>query len=144
VSTDVFVPVQGTRTIAPGRYRHVTVSRQATLFVGNGEYWLNTLLLESHDSVVSISQATTPVRINVAQTLTVRGTFSATPSPTAFCSTISGPRFAAIERPFTGILAAPNAQIALGSTPFQTFTGQFYTKSLEVRPDTTVVCRNDF
>lgn len=144
VTNDVFIPVGGTATLAPGRYRHVTVSRNATLFVSNGQYWFTSLTIEPDNSFVSVTQTTQPVRLNVQQSLIVRGTFTHNPNPTGFLLDYLGTAPPAVERPFTGILAAPNAFVALGGTTFQTFTGQFYAQSLEVRPDVTVVCRKDF
>jgi hypothetical protein len=50
-----------------------------------------------------------------------------------------------LEQNFTGILVGPNASVTLGSADGgETFTGQFYVRTLVVRPDVNVVCREDF
>jgi len=46
-----------------------------------------------------------------------------------------------LEAQFDGTLVAPNASVGLGENPLLTFTGSFFARTLEVRPDTTVVCR---
>lgn len=110
---------------------------------GTGEYWVNELLLEPQ-STVAVDQTAGPVRINVSNRIVMRGELTHTPDPVGFLLAYFGQEFAVLERPFNGVFVAPNAWIALGGTGFQTFVGQFYAQTLEVRPDVTVVCSGGF
>ncbi|HXU06356.1 MAG TPA: hypothetical protein VN903_35615 [Polyangia bacterium] len=139
---DVFVN-SGSRPLTPGSYGQVRVASNATLALANGQYWFGSLDLEPQ-SRMTVSQSTAKVRVNVRTSIVMRGDVSVTPSAVGFLLAYQGTTAAALERPFTGVFASPSAALTLGATTFQTFTGQFYARSIVVQSDETVVCRKDF
>jgi len=140
---DVPVGIGGQRTLTPGSYGRVSVQRNGVLALANGQYWIQDLDLEPQ-SRMTVSQSTSKVLVNVRNSVIMRGDVSVTPSAVVFLMAYLGTTAAALERPFTGVFAAPNATLTLGATTFQTFTGQFYARSIVLQPDDTVVCRKDF
>jgi hypothetical protein len=142
-TNDVTLAPNATQTISPGNYNHITVNQNAILTMNPGQYFIGELTLES-GSRVNVSQVGTTSRINVKTRMAMRGDIVTSPSAVGFQFAYFGTEFCALERPFIGTLYAPNSSVALGPPAGnQTFQGQFYLKSVEVRPDMNIVCRGD-
>jgi len=45
-----------------------------------------------------------------------------------------------MEAPFNGTLIAPNANVAFGAGSGLAFSGSFFGRTLEVRPQSTLIC----
>jgi len=47
----------------------------------------------------------------------------------------------ALEAPFNGTLIAPNASVTFGAASGITFSGSFFGRPLQVRPQSTLICQ---
>jgi hypothetical protein len=134
-SSNVSLEPGRTRTISSGRFNTIRVASRATLTLGAGDYYLNTLTLEP-DSRLVLSGAT---RLFVRSSLTMRGDIQAGRELPVLV--YNGTSQVVLERNFTGQLRAPRARISLGSGRQLSFQGSFFAKEIVVSPAATVSCK---
>jgi len=86
-------------------------------------------------------RATPTTRVFVRSSFTASSPFLA-PSGTAVQPIFLGYAGTSLQfnAPFNGTLVAPNAQVFFGTGAGLTFTGAFYAQSIDVRPQSTLVC----
>lgn len=127
----------GTLNLAPGSYRNVTVNSGGTLRLQAGTYYFDNLTVQS-SSTVRVAP-TTELYVEVGMAL--RSPFRAL-SGNAVQATFLG--FAGgslnVETPFNGTLLAPNATVTFGTGAGLTYTGAFYARVIDVRPQSVLVC----
>jgi hypothetical protein len=123
--------------LAPGSYRNVTVNSGGTLRLAAGTYYFDTLTIHSSSTV----RATSTTRVFVELGMALRSPFRAL-SGSAVQPLFLG--FAGanlnVETAFDGTLLAPNATVFFGIGSGVTYTGAFYARVLDVRPQSALVC----
>jgi hypothetical protein len=125
------------RTIAAGSYGTVNVNSGGTLIVGAGTYYFDTLNIQSN-SVVRVAATT---RVYVKNGFTFRSSFKlANGSVPPIYLGLATSGNVVLEARYDGTLLAPNAYVSFGVGVGMKFTGSFFARVLEVRPDTTLVC----
>jgi len=127
----------GSRTIRPGSYSTSSIVNGGTLILQGGDYFFQTLTINSNVTV----RVTPTTRIFVRDSLTFRSPFRAS-SGTAVQPIFLG--FAGttvvLETEFDGTFLAPSASASLGIGNGATFSGSFMTSVLEIRPGSSLVC----
>jgi len=108
------------------------------LILGSGDFFFQNLTMNSAATV----RVTPTTRVFVSNSFTAQASFRATTGtavqPIFFGFAGNTVTFDAV---FNGTLVAPNASVFFGTGAGLTFTGAFYGKSLEVRPQSVLVCR---
>jgi hypothetical protein len=131
------------RTISPASYGDVfldsgTTGHLTTLVFDAGDFFLHSFTV---NSAVNVRVQVTPeTRIFVQTTMAFRTPFlnasgQVQPVLLGFAGTSL-----VVETQFNGTLLAPNASVAFGINSGVTYTGSFYAKSIEVRPQSILVC----
>ena len=125
------------RTLAAGSFGNVTVTSGGTLVLGAGDFFFQNLTMNSAATV----------RVTPTTRIFVRTSFTAQASFLAAAGTAVQPIFfgfagntLSFDAAFNGTLVAPNATVFFGTGAGLTFTGAFYGRTLEVRPQSTLVC----
>lgn len=135
--SDMVVNAGDTRTLAPGSYPSVTLGSGSTLRLAAGVYFFRALLVNAAVRV----EVTPTTRIFVSDAMILRSSFTLTGGG-ALASVLLG--FAGtdliVEAPFNGTLVAPNAHVSFGTGAGLTFRGSFFAATLEVRPQSALVC----
>lgn len=126
-----------TRNLAAGSYDTVNVNSNGTLVLGAGNYFFRSLAINAS----SIVRATAATRLYVQNNLAYQSPIRA-PSGNAVQAVFLGFAGATttIEETFNGTFVAPNASVAFGIDTSRTYTGAFYARSIELRPQMTMVC----
>ncbi|HET6148545.1 MAG TPA: hypothetical protein VFH68_13510 [Polyangia bacterium] len=126
------------RALAAGSFGTVTVSSGGTLILGAGAFFFQNLTMNSGAAA----------RVTPTTRIFVRNSFTAHSSFLASAGTAVQPIFfgfagntLGFDAVFNGTLVAPNASVVFGTGTGLTFTGAFYARSLEVRPQGVLACR---
>ena len=126
------------RTLAAGSFGSVNATSGATMILGPGDFFFQNLTMNSG----AIVRVTPTTRIFVRNSFTTQAPFLAS-AGTAVQPIFFG--FAgtalAFDAVFNGTLVAPNATVFFGTGAGLTFTGAFYARTIEVRPQSTLVCQ---
>jgi hypothetical protein len=137
VGGNITVNAGNRRTLAAGSFPTVTVTSGGTLILGTGDFFFQNLTLNAAATV----RVTPTTRVFVRTNFTAHSTFLAT-AGTAIQPIFLG--FAgtslSFDVAFNGTLVAPNANVFFGTGAGLSFTGAFYGRVLEVRPQSTLVC----
>jgi len=128
--------INGTFSPAPGSYRSITLNSGATLNLAAGTYFFQSLIINS--AVTVRAQATT--RVFVQSQIAVRSPFRNAGGATQSIFLGYAGASLVMEAAFNGTLVAPNASVAFGVGSGLTFTGAFFARQIEVRPDSSLVC----
>ena len=127
----------GRRTLAAGSFPSVTVSSGGTLILGSGDFFFQNLTFNSAATI----RVTPTTRVFVRNSFIAQSPFLATTGaavqPIFMGFAGSSLTFDVV---FNGTLVAPNATVMFGTGAGLTFTGAFYGRSLEVRPQSALVC----
>lgn len=129
------------RALSPGAYGHVSVKSRARLVLRNGDYALQSLIVEPQ-AILELDDALGPVRIFVDNSITFRGvirTKSGQP-PALLLVQLGSQSVALLDASFRGTFLAPSAELTLGPGG-QPHEGAFFARSILVRPDTQVIYR---
>lgn len=125
------------RTLTAGSFGNLTVTSGGTLILRAGDFFFQNLAVSSGATV----------RVTPTTRIFVRTSFTAQTSFLATAGTAVQPIFfgfggntLSFDAVFNGTLVAPNATVFFGTGAGLTFTGAFYGRSLEVRPQSTLVC----
>jgi len=130
------------RSIAPGSYRSVVLKSNTTMILSSGTYYMDSLDLEP-SATLRLNHPGDPVSIYVRTSLIYRSTIQAQGSqPLKLFLGYFGTASAYLEAPITAAVVAPNTTLVLGAAKGATYTGSFFAKNLEVRPDTKVQYRS--
>jgi len=134
---DVYVPPNGRRTIAPGRYTNFTVQAGGKLTLQSGTYYIETLDLEPGTELL-VNKASGSVVLYARGSIIYRGTVRdiGGAQPDFLCAYM-GSNAVYLERAFKGSIFAPNARLVLAASGV-VHAGAFYGKDLEVYPNVTV------
>jgi hypothetical protein len=125
------------QTRAPGSYGTVILNGGSTLRLAAGDYFFRTLTINSNVRVI----VTANTRIFVRDKLDYRSPFTrSTGQPQAIALGFASSGTLLLEAAFTGSLIAPGAWVIFGNGAPLTFTGSFYGRILEVRPDIVLAC----
>ena len=137
VGNDITVNSNQRRNLAAGSFPSVTVNSGGTLVLGTGDFFFTNLIINAAATV----RATPTTRVFVRSFFTAQSPFLA-PSGTAVQPIFLGYAGTSLQfnAPFNGTLVAPNAQVFFGTGAGLTFTGAFYAQSIDVRPQSTLVC----
>jgi hypothetical protein len=133
----VFVNPGPPVSLTPGSRNAVYVNSGGTLLLAAGDYFFQSLFING-GTTVRVSPST---RVFVATELAYRSSFKMAsgstlqPIPLGFAGTTL-----VMEAPFDGTLTAPNAHVSFGIGSGLTFTGSFFGRILEVRPNSALVC----
>jgi hypothetical protein len=126
-----------TVTKAPGSYSSATILNGGTLIMQGGDYYFQSLTINS-GSIVRVAPST---RVFVRDTLIFNASFLAS-SGSAVQSIYLGFAGATLNMYaiFNGTLVAPNASVIFGTGSGLTFTGSFFGKAFEVTAGSVLVC----
>ena len=120
--------------LAPGAHGNVSVKTGSTLILEEGQQVFASLSLEPGAVVRLLGSS--PFDIVVVGNFQARGTFEgATPKLILLSN-----GYITFETSFSGSVVAPEASLAFGAGQQLTFSGSYYAKNIEVRPDVTVRC----
>jgi hypothetical protein len=137
-AADLLVEAGQSATLEAGvPYGKVALKSGATLVVTPGEHFVGWLEVQQGASVV-LQDGDERIALYVRDTVSWRGTLSTLSgeSPDWLLGYIGTTKIN-FEVPFEGFLLAPNAPVVLGPSKGR-HAGQFFAKSLEVRPDTII------
>jgi hypothetical protein len=137
VGNDITVNSNQRRNLAAGSFPSVTVNSGGTLVLGTGDFFFTNLTINAASTV----RATPTTRVFVRSFFTAGSPFLA-PSGTAVQPIFLGYAGTSVQfnAVFNGTLVAPNAQVFMGTGAGLTFTGAFYAQSIDLRPQSTLVC----
>lgn len=133
---NVFVNPGPPVTLTPGSRPAVTVNSGGTLVLAAGDYFFQSFTVNSA-AVVQVSPDT---RVFVQSSLALRAPFrgaggTVQPILLGFAGSST-----TLETRFDGTLIAPNARVEFGIGAGIVFTGSFFARIIEVRPDSDLVC----
>jgi hypothetical protein len=137
VGPNLTVNSGSTLTLSPGSRPSVTVNSGGTLILGAGDYYFRNLTIFANATV----RAAATTRIFVRDTLTFHSPIRL-PFGSGIQTVFLGFAGASLtlEAVFNGTLLAPNAAVSFGIGSGLTYSGAFYGRVLEVRPQSTLVC----
>ncbi len=138
-STWVSVERGQTQHLEPGSYGNYSIKEQAVLELTPGRYYLRSLGIEPNGTL-RITGAAGGVFLYVMGDFTFRGV-QAFEDPAQELMVVSFAQQVYLERPFQGVVMAPEGTLALGGTTGQTFLGQFFGALVEIRNGATVGLR---
>jgi hypothetical protein len=122
--------------LPPGSYASVSVASRAVLVLSEGTYYFDSLTLEPQSTVRLLGPAT----IEVRSQLTHRGNFrDPSGAVTGVRVRYRGTAPVYLESVFRGSILAPSASLIFGAGSALEFHGQFYGRTLELRPGVTLV-----
>ncbi len=129
-----------TQAIDPGPWDTVSVKSGATLKLSSGTYYFNTLQVLEPQATFELDQDNGPVRINIRDQFTYRGSTITTTNGAEpdLLIVYTGSEPAFIESPFKGTAVAPSAELALQANNGQTHRGAFFAYYLRVEPDAII------
>jgi hypothetical protein len=121
-----------------GSYVLVQLNSGGTLNLGAGDYYFQTLTLNGSSTV----RTTATTRVFVRDQFTFMSPFLMSTGTTIrpIFLGFQGTTLAFPVR-FDGTVVAPNASVSFGTGAGITFTGGFYGRTIEVQPDSTLVCQ---
>ncbi len=133
--------------IFPGSYEYLIVNSPSEgsppPIVGlfSGDYYFDEFTANTDSVVFQVDDTAGPVRIFVKTTMNHRAPFEKSDGSLAEVLVgYLGTNQVTLEAPFLGVALAPNAILAMGTSDATEFTGQFYGKTIEFRPDVEVAC----
>ena len=135
----IFVDRGQTHHLVPGSYSNYSVKDGGTLELTPGRYYFRSLGAEP-DSTLRVTGPAGGVFIYVKGDFTFRGV-QAFEDPGQEMMVVSFAPQVYLERPFEGVVMAPEGTLALGGTTGQTFTGQFFGAYVEIRNGATIGLR---
>ena len=126
------------QTLAPGSFGALIVNSGATLSLSTGTYFFTSFDSESN-ATISCSSGSGQVVVYVSGNVIFRGkTIEKTGGRPKFFMGAFGTSTIAVVGPFTGVLAAPQAQITLNTVAAPGHSGAFFAKDLQIDPDNTI------
>jgi hypothetical protein len=125
------------RSLNPGSYGEVLLKNNTKVVLSSGTYYMNSLDLEP-GSTLQLNQAAGAVTIYVRSSIIYRSSITAQGgAQPKLVLGYFGSNAAFLESALTGAVVAPNANLVLGqASPNAVYTGSFFAKSVETRPDT--------
>ncbi|MEO8902975.1 MAG: hypothetical protein ABI488_13015 [Polyangiaceae bacterium] len=127
-------------TLVPGKvYGSISVKTNATLFLPAGTFTIGSLDIEP--SAKLVLQDTGPISVFVKDSIVWRGVLSTTSGkPADWLFGYLGTQSVVLEAAFNGLFVGPNTSLAIGTLtkPVPPFSGQFFAKDIEVRPDAVI------
>lgn len=134
----IMVEPDHARTLPPGSYASVHVKSRATLSLGPGSYFFDSLSVEPQ-GIVDAHNGSGPVYVYLREGLVFRGRIAErAPAVANLLFVARGEKPIRVEAPFRGALVAPNALLRLGTVRGGEHVGSFFARSIEVAPDVTV------
>lgn len=130
-----FTVNSGVANPAPGSYASGTLNG-GTLILDAGDYFFDDLTLNSGTTL----RAAPGTRVFVENSLAFRSAFLTPGGAIQPIFLGFAGNQVVIEAPLDGTLVAPNARVELGVGSGLTFTGSFFARIIEVRPDSRLVC----
>jgi hypothetical protein len=126
-----------TQSHPAGSYTSATVINGGTLILGTGDYFFQSLTINSGSTV----RVTPTTRVFVQNTLIFNAPFRATSGTAVQAITLgfAGANLSLLAQ-FNGTLIAPNADVMFGTGAGITYTGSFFGRTLEVTPASILVC----
>jgi DNA-binding protein YbaB len=136
---DVTLPPNTQQTLSAGSYGALLVNGGATLSLSSGTYFFTSFDIESN-ATISCSSGSAQVVVYVSGNVIFRGRIveKTPPNRPKFFLGAFGTGTIAVGGPFTGTLAAPQAQITLNTVGSAGHSGAFFGQSIQVDPDTTI------
>jgi hypothetical protein len=128
----------GSRTLTPGSYGTVTLNSGATLVMTAGDFFMQSLFINSGVNVRV--QVTPDTHVFVQSQMAFRSPFvngSGTLQPILLGFAGSA---LTVETTFSGTLLAPNGSVTFGIGSGVNYHGSFFGKNLEVRNNSTLTC----
>ena len=122
----------------PGSYSVGTVINGGTLILSAGDYYFQSLTINSGSTLRAPASARIFVRDALIFNASIRATSGTSVQPIylGFGGTTLN-----MYAPFDGTLVAPNASVVFGTGSGVTFTGSFFGKTLEITPASALVCK---
>jgi hypothetical protein len=139
VENEIYLQPDTSRVLASGSYGKVVVNARSHLYLTAGDYQFNELQFES-GAQIHLDTSAGPIRMFVRTSLIERGTWNASdPTGANILLAYLGQNAVTFDANVAATVIAPNASVALGSGANLSFSGGFYARELEVRPDVKVV-----
>jgi DNA-binding protein YbaB len=134
----VTVAPNTTKTLAPGSWDGLIVNGGSTLFLSTGTYYFTSFDIESN-ATISCTSGSGQVVVYVSGAVIFRGKIIEKTGgrPKFFLGAFTTSTIA-VGGPFTGTIAAPNAQITLNTVAAPGHSGAFFGKALQVDPNQTI------
>jgi hypothetical protein len=134
---DVAVAKAETKKLAPGAYRTVTVHDGGVLQLSRGDYFVDSLKVESRGRIEHQGNEYWPVVMYVSGAVELRGKVGKEKGATHFLLVAPKVRKLAIGQFFSGTVLAANARLILGAKG-TTLRGGFVGRDIEVLPGTVL------
>jgi hypothetical protein len=122
---------------APGSYGFMTINSGGTLILGAGDYYFRNFTMVNSAVTVRVSPAT---RLFVSGQFAYRTSFTLNNGQVQAIFLGFTGTAAVLEARFDGTLVAPNATVSFGVGSGLTFTGSFFAKAFDIRPQSVLVC----
>ncbi len=128
------------RTLAPGFYGPLSVKSRATLTLGSGHYFFQSVTVEPAANL-RLSDSLAPTTIAVASAVTFRGELETADGlfPNLALEAL-GADPVTIEAPFRGTILAPSGTLKLGGNDVA-HEGSFFARSVQIEPGLRIVHR---
>jgi DNA-binding protein YbaB len=137
-SGPVTVAPNTTKTLSPGSYGALIVNAGSTLFLSTGTYYFTSFDIETNGTI-SCTSGSGQVVVYVSGAVIFRGKIiEKTGGRPKFFLGAFDTSTIAVGGPFTGTIAAPNAQITLNTVAAPGHSGAFFGKALQVDANVTV------
>ena len=124
------------RTLQPGSYGAVVLNAGSTLVLLDGDYFFHDLTV---NATVTL-RATSKTRVFVQATMAYRSSITNTSGQLQAITLGFVGTAVTLEAPLNGTLIAPNASVTFGVDTALTFSGTFFGKTFEVRPQSILNC----
>lgn len=138
-ATNMYVNAGTSLPLAPGSYHNLYLNSGGTLLLQPGNYYFETLLINAQSTVMLNPSG--QVRVYVRNQLALRSPFvNSDQTPAVAYVGYFGTNSVVLEAPFYGTVVAPNSTLELGTGTARYFAGEYWAKTVTVRPDTFVTC----
>ncbi len=119
------------RTVPEGIYGALSVKSRATLTLGEGNYFFESMMLEPGAKVV-LPATDGPTVIYVRGAVTFRGSILGDDAAARFAIVATGTTDVVIDAPFAGTVVAPRARLTLSPVDGSGHVGSFFGRELSV------------
>lgn len=125
--------------LAPGTYSSLTLKSRSTLLLHSGVYLFRGPLTLESQAILSIDNAMGPTQVYFEGDFTFRGSIRSARAglPQIFLGKL-GPGSVLLDAPFTGVLAAPAANVAVQAARPVGHRAAIYAKTVRLESDTIV------
>jgi hypothetical protein len=128
---DVRLEPDRQQTLAPGRYRTVSIKSRSAITISAGDYFIDALEVLEPQAKLKIDTSAGKVKLYVMNSMTFRGALENVndPSKSDLLIVMLGSGTVLLEQPYSGFLIAPSAKLQFRQTN-SAHNGAFFAKSI--------------